>query len=139
MEYLGKSTVDQRLQETRTLAACDARCTEATGPNCTCQCGGVNHGTGKLVTVIVDKGPIPRVNMPHPEVARAHAEAFRAADSAAKARIEERLKEPLAKQRAGAWVETGFFWEIKDAFAKWRKARSLKTVKGRIKALEEVK
>lgn len=24
--------------------ACDARCTSATGPNCTCECGGANHG-----------------------------------------------------------------------------------------------
>jgi hypothetical protein len=28
------------------LHKCDARCLHATGCNCECQCGGVNHGAG---------------------------------------------------------------------------------------------
>lgn len=29
---------------------CDARCENATGPNCECQCGGENHGKAHLIT-----------------------------------------------------------------------------------------
>ena len=28
------------------VGRCDARCYNATGPNCTCICGGANHGAG---------------------------------------------------------------------------------------------
>ena len=39
--------------------ACDARCTSASGPKCNCHCGGVNHGTGKVVLVTVEAGSPP--------------------------------------------------------------------------------
>lgn len=29
----------------------DARCTNATGPSCDCSCGGVNHGTHRVVAI----------------------------------------------------------------------------------------
>lgn len=29
------------------LHKCDARCVNATGSNCECECGGVNHGGGR--------------------------------------------------------------------------------------------
>jgi hypothetical protein len=31
---------------------CDARCLNAKGPECTCSCGGANHGAGHAVTVV---------------------------------------------------------------------------------------
>lgn len=31
---------------------CDARCLNAKGHNCTCSCGGANHGAGHAVTVV---------------------------------------------------------------------------------------
>lgn len=40
---------------------CDGRCTGATGPNCDCQCGGINHGSGRLVTVEIITGNIPKL------------------------------------------------------------------------------
>ena len=33
-------------KKTRSPRRCDARCLNARGPNCECQCGGVNHGAG---------------------------------------------------------------------------------------------
>ena len=41
--------------------ACDARCTNATGPSCDCSCGGANHGTHRVVAIEVGAGGIPRV------------------------------------------------------------------------------
>ncbi len=29
---------------------CDARCENAVGPSCECQCGGANHGRGYLIS-----------------------------------------------------------------------------------------
>lgn len=31
---------------------CDSRCLNAKGPECTCSCGGANHGAGHAVTVV---------------------------------------------------------------------------------------
>lgn len=58
MNYMGRVTGD-RLTRTEERCQCDARCTFAVGPNCDCQCGGVNHGSQMLVTVTVDAGPVP--------------------------------------------------------------------------------
>ena len=43
--------------------ACDARCTCATGPSCDCSCGGVNHGTGRVVPIEVDAGGVARLGV----------------------------------------------------------------------------
>lgn len=37
---------------------CDDRCTGAIGPSCNCPCGGVNHGTGRTVTVETVQGKV---------------------------------------------------------------------------------
>ena len=58
MSYMG-AVSRNRLVKTEERCKCDARCTFATGPNCDCQCGGVNHGSQMLVTVTVDAGPVP--------------------------------------------------------------------------------
>lgn len=43
-----------------TVTACDERCTWATGPHCSCSCGGVNHGTHAVVEKI---GPVFQVKV----------------------------------------------------------------------------
>lgn len=42
--------------------ACDGRCTHAHGPTCDCACGGANHGTGRVVNVIVSEGKVKVVD-----------------------------------------------------------------------------
>ena len=49
-----------RLSRAEDRCPCDRRCTNATGPNCECSCGGVNHGSGRLVRVDIDCGPVPQ-------------------------------------------------------------------------------
>ena len=58
MSYMGRVS-QNRLVKTEERCKCDARCTFATGPNCDCQCGGVNHGSKMLVEVTFDAGPVP--------------------------------------------------------------------------------
>lgn len=43
--YLDSQTVQGTYSESR---LCDPRCTGAIGPNCSCQCGGANHGCAWL-------------------------------------------------------------------------------------------
>ena len=55
LEHMGRVEGD-RLTKTQYLCPCDGRCTGALGPNCDCQCGGANHGSGRVVEVQVDAG-----------------------------------------------------------------------------------
>jgi hypothetical protein len=54
-----------------TKAACDGRCTHASGPVCDCFCGGVNHGTGKLVQCVIAEGKTKIVGLSPEDVERA--------------------------------------------------------------------
>lgn len=60
--YLGRAQGD-KLVRLEHKCPCDGRCTGATGPNCDCKCMGQNHGTGRLVTVSITVGSIPRLNI----------------------------------------------------------------------------
>lgn len=62
LELLGRVARNKRgLVLDSERCACDGRCTSAPGPMCDCSCGGVNHGTGRVVAVEVDAGGIPRL------------------------------------------------------------------------------
>src|SRR5258708_993631 len=76
LEYLGRTERDRLIKE-HEACPCDDRCTSARGPNCSCRCGGQNHGSNLTVTVRTDEGGIP-VAMIDP-AARFKAEEYRAA------------------------------------------------------------
>lgn len=60
IDYLGQTTEDRkRLEKEVEKSVCDARCTNATGPNCNCKCDCANHGTGRVVKVI-KTGALPK-------------------------------------------------------------------------------
>lgn len=48
--------------QTANRAPCDGRCTHAMGPTCDCGCGGVNHGTGRVVSTVVKEGKVKVVD-----------------------------------------------------------------------------
>lgn len=54
-----------------TTSVCDARCTDACGPLCDCPCGGLNHGTGKMVTTWVIDGKVTIKEVDSEALARA--------------------------------------------------------------------
>lgn len=66
-----------RLRRGEERCPCDARCTNAPGPRCECSCGGVNHGSGRVVIVNVDAGGVPRLTPSTPERCIARAAEYR--------------------------------------------------------------
>ena len=60
-------------QKVEDKCACDARCTHASGPHCDCVCGGANHGTGKVVQVVVKEGKVQAVGLTEEDIKRADA------------------------------------------------------------------
>ena len=86
IENLGRVRGD-RLAHIGHRCPCDDRCTSARGPICNCSCGGKNHGTNRVVRVVVDSGPVPVIHMPDEAKARARAAEFRDALAQASAAI----------------------------------------------------
>ena len=74
IECLGEVCRDHLVRR-ELCVPCDARCTGAIGPHCECQCGGENHGSHRVVEVVVETGKLPRVMVPGD--ARAKGEAYR--------------------------------------------------------------
>ena len=138
VEYLGQSTVDQRIKEARELCACDFRCTEARGPNCTCKCGGVNHGTGLMITVIRDKGPIPKLESPSPKKWKRTFDEWKEAHKAAADRMQKKHGQNLIDSRAGKWIDREAFLEIRADFDRTHEAAKAKTHAGRMKKIAKV-
>lgn len=68
--YMGVVHGD-KYQKMGTKSACDKRCTDACGPMCDCVCGGVNHGTGKLVQCVIAEGKIKITGLNPEDVERA--------------------------------------------------------------------
>lgn len=84
VEFMGR-VVGARLTEIRQECPCDERCTGAVGPQCNCSCGGANHGDGRLVEVVRDIGPAPKLRgQRNPETLAARAAEYRALVAAAR-------------------------------------------------------
>lgn len=81
IEIMGR--VDGCTSHLDTRCKCDARCTNAKGPNCDCSCGGKNHGSGMLTTISFSGANIaevkPTVNINATDKALAIAKEFREA------------------------------------------------------------
>lgn len=93
-ENMGRVSLDKKkLMKEETLCACDGRCTNACGPSCDCQCGGVNHGTGKVIIVQRVVGSVPKATpVADAEKHLKQAEEYRAAVKEAKVRIKAKLQ-----------------------------------------------
>ena len=138
VEYLGQSTVDQRIKETRELCACDFRCTEARGPNCTCKCGGVNHGTGLMIKVTRDKGAVPKLESPSPIKWKRTRDEWIAAQKAAEERMQKKHGQNLIDSRANKWIDREAFLEIRADFHRIHEAEKANTHAGRMKKIAAV-
>ena len=102
LEYLGRTERDRLIKE-HEACPCDDRCTSARGPNCTCRCGGENHGSNLTVKVRTDAGGVP-VAAINPK-ARFLAEAFRAAKQAFWNAWNQKYRAVTERKQAGQWVE----------------------------------
>lgn len=117
--------------------ACDARCTNATGPSCDCQCGGENHGSGRTVKVITADLGAARVTPVDAAVQLERATEYRAAVAELDAAImRSRWGGAFADRRAGAWVDGAAYGATETIRAARRHAVGLKTHANRIKAIK---
>lgn len=135
IEYMGVTRRDYLVkQELR--CACDGRCTNAIGPNCDCQCGGENHGTGRVVLVDKEHGPIPQLKI-DPQ-AREKGEAFRALKARVWAAYTAKYGRVNEKRNAGEWIDNWAFYMDGQRIAKRIRAASELTSTARVKKLEAI-
>lgn len=88
-----------RITRTEMQCACDARCTGASGPSCDCSCKGENHGTGRVVPVVRDLGPVPVLAIVPTDKAIGHAAEFRAAIDPLRAE-----RDAIRNRTGGGWI-----------------------------------
>lgn len=134
IEYLGR-VERNTLVRTVDLCPCDGRCTGAAGPSCDCQCGGENHGKGRMVQV--DRsGPMPRF-MAHPD-AKGKADAYIAVCDAYESAWDAKYGDVVERKRNGYIRDFGFYLEAMDEWTTYSKACRLKTHKTRNARIAEL-
>ncbi len=138
LEYMGAARRPGGLFITRTLCPCDARCTSATGPQCDCQCGGANHGTGRLIRVETRTGDVPLICPKDPAQCMADRAEMEEAEQAARQRMRDRYDTQLDDFRARRWIPRGAWDGIRQALDQLRHARTLLSKRGRLAALAKV-
>jgi hypothetical protein len=132
IETMGQVHRD-RLVYREIRSACDDRCTNARGPLCDCSCGGKNHGSHRVVIVLRDAGPIPRVMMPGPTTARAIAQEFHDGCAAVLAQLDSLRN----RRRAGEFLPRSDFDRLRRLDAALLKAHAARTHAGRMKTLRD--
>lgn len=139
LQFMGRVCVD-RLVKDEVRCACDYRCIDAQGPVCSCKCGGENHGSGKVVEVVVDAGAVPIVRARWDLSERLRkVEAYRAAVAEAEKRIDRRTGGALSAMKAGQYVaDKSAWWTATNAQKQLRHARELKVHKLRMAAIAKI-
>ena len=138
LEYMGH-VHRERIYQTQYVCPCDARCTNAPGPNCSCRCGGKNHGSNLVVAVEVDAGGIPTLRI-DPKAA-AKGKAYRELLAAVDAAIEARFGRVIHAKRMGEYLTGGEYsqycngtWLIRKKY----EAMALRSHAGRNKRLQAI-
>ena len=138
IEYMGQVCRDH-LEKTALACACDARCTSALGPMCSCHCGGENHGTNRVVEVVIEVGKLPRLIVP-PD-AKVKADEYRALLAEVRSAIDSRYGRLFQQKRDGLYLnapEFSRFLEGQGYCRQLLKARALRTQAGRNKNLKAI-
>lgn len=136
LAYMGKVKQDKHVHDELTETPCNTLCTDATGPNCACSCGGKNHGVGMRadIHVDVDRG-VAILTPPNRDKAVEVALEYHKAKTAAWKRLEDQYGADLT---TAEWLKRPLWEAITDAKAAWRHAKSMKVHSARMKALEKV-
>ncbi len=82
---------------------CDGRCTHASGPMCDCICNGANHGSGKVVQVVVKEGIVKVEGLTEQDVERAHT--FRKLRDYAEGLFTTKWQASIDKRNRGEWMD----------------------------------
>ena len=116
---------------------CDARCTHAMGPQCDCVCGGLNHGTQAMVKVVTNVQGVPQIVTTDLQDRLIAVAEFEEAAAEVKKIID--ADPGVQNIRKRVWIKDRAEWD--RAFKLMNtvdKARKLKTMAGRMKALAKV-
>ena len=138
IEYLGR-VQGENLQKTEWRVPCDSRCTNALGPNCDCQCGGINHGSHRVVEVVIETGNVPRVMIP-PD-ARTKAETYRILYASVREAHSTRYGRVIDLKREGRYLNVAdwmLFQEGVRIGSRILAARELRTHSARNKKLDAI-
>ena len=139
IEHMGRVGVGSLVREEE-RCACDARCTNAKGPHCDCKCQGQNHGTQRVVKVIVKVGAIPKLEERKDLAERLKVrEEARVAFAEAFERIDHVTGGAASKARKGEFIQDkSLWWKQQVLRLQLKKAANLKTHKGRLAAMSKV-
>ena len=142
VEYMGETRYTVGGQEyalrnvTGYKAICDGKCTNATGPNCDCICGGENHGTGRIVPVYTESG-VPHVHVPAD--AKVKADDYRALVAAFRAKWDAKYRGITEAKRRGEWIDSwSYYMDGQYLIERLGKARALRSHGARNKRLREL-
>jgi len=137
LQWLGRVEAD-RVIATVDRCPCDSRCTHARGPQCSCSCGGQNHGTGCVVRVRTDNGAAVIPAQPDLAVRLAAVAAVKAAAEAARDRLN--AAGVLDRMARGEFIADRKTWDrARLGLAAIRKATALQsTLAARIKKLDAI-
>lgn len=111
--------------------ACDSRCTNATGPSCDCSCGGVNHGTHRVVPIEIAAGGVPRLKVESADDCRKRAAEYNAAMEPLRAKLRKKVEERPSWRHTPTRDED----DLRTALGR---VSSLRTHKGRLKAIADL-
>lgn len=129
MDRMGRVS-GERLVKDEVRCPCDARCTGAKGPLCSCSCGGENHGSGMVEEVAIDAGAVPVIGKQTNAECMAIADEWRAALAPLAAE-----RDALLREKQAGWIERAKFDRLCELGRLIGHARNLRTHKGRMKVL----
>lgn len=112
---------------------CDGRCTNACGPMCDCECGGANHGTGKLIQVVVAEGLVKATGLTEEDIERA--QMYRKFRDYAENLFDQKFGQMIALSKTGTRMNYDDYRAMRNARNKLDKATSLRVHTTRINAL----
>ena len=127
--------------------ACNDQCVSAKGVNCDCKCLGMNHGSGRWVTItyVAGKATLDVADLELMARLRERRLPKLAEAEALEAMLDEQLRvryaDVIAKRKTGGWLEGHDFAMLlsyQNYQATMRHARALKTPEGRLRALKRL-
>jgi len=140
LRLLGPITDEGRWMKEEERPKCDARCTDAIGTKCRCQCGGENHARKWEAWVVLRHPGGKAVVQPlNPEEAKRRAEEVREAIDAVHDALARRYGKAWEDYLTRRWIpDKTLWWTLKQWNEELAHARGLQTHKGRMKALRRL-
>ncbi len=133
--YMGKVHREHLEKQAGERSACDARCTNALGPSCDCQCGGENHGTNLTVAVIQSSAVPSKIS---PEKAMERKNEYLKALEEAQAIFFDRYQKTWEDKRAGRFVPGGLYYPMMTHWHTLSEAKKSQSHPTRMKKLNDL-